>query len=257
MTQKTEIITLPKFADAPFLYQSTLLTSPDAFTIARLEPEHLPEIIALHKQAIAALKDDEKAFMLLKEDSFFKNHFNRAAGNAILGIICKDALIGEAIILHPSETDPDTGMTDMPVVGKPDNVTVLQAVTVLPDYRKNGLMHQMVHAWLNHALVEKKHHALAEVEVHNVSSWSAFLNEGLQITGIGVDPDDGALLYNLHETLPEIMKKRLSQSFNHVAENSTTCAINDFETQKTMLNDGYVISGWKKEAKEFILSPKP
>lgn len=257
MTQNTDTtITALKFAGAPFLYQNTLLTTPDTFAIARLEPKHLPEIISLHQQAIAALKDDEKAFMLLKKDSFFKNHFNRAKGNSVLGIICKDVLIGEAIVLHPSDSHPDTGMTDMAPVGKPDSITVLQAVTVLPDYRKNGLMHQMVHAWLNDALMQKKHHALAEVEVHNVSSWSAFLNEGLQIASIGVDPDDGALLYNLHETLPEIMKKRLSQAFNQAAENSTTCPVNDFETQQAMLKDGYVISGWKKEAKEFILTPK-
>ena len=257
MTQNTNTVTAPQFASAQTLYQGSLLTAPDDYAIARLQPEHLPAIIDLHKQAIAALKNDEKAFMLLKEDSFFRNHFNRAAGNAVLGIICKDQLIGEAIILHPTETAPDTGMTDMPAVGKADSVTVLQAVTVLPDYRKNGLMHQMVHVWLNHAWNEKKHHALAEVEVHNISSWSAFLNEGLQITGIGVDPDDGALLYNMHETLPEIMKKRLTQTFNQEAANTITCPIDDFHQQQDRLDHGFIISGWKSASREFILSPRP
>lgn len=243
------------FHTAPTLYKNTLLTSAEIFSIARLGPEHLAHIIALHQQAIAALKEDEKAFMLPKSPDYFKDHFSRAGGNTILGIVCNDRLIGEAIILHPSECHPQTGMTDMPSVGDPATVTVLQGVTVLPEYRRNGLMHQMVHSWLNHALQENKHHALAEVEVHNISSWSAFLNEGLHITGIGRDPDDGALLYNLHETLPGIMKKRLSEQFNTAASNSLFCAISDFETQQKMLGDGYVISGWQKDRKEFILTP--
>ena len=245
----------PAFKNAQILYKNTLLTSADDFSIALLGQEYLPQIIALHQQAIAALKDEEKAFMLPKGPDFFKDHFNRAGGNAVLGIISKDRLIGEAIILNPSDLHPQTGMTDMKPVGAPATVTVLQGVTVLPEYRRNGLMHQMVHSWLNHAIQENKRHALAEVEVHNISSWSAFLNEGLQITGIGRDPDDGALLYNLHETLPGIMTKRLSHQFNHAASNSTTCAIGDFKTQQKMLEDGYAISGWKKERKEFILTP--
>ncbi len=244
------------FNDAPLLYQSRLITTPDHFTIAQLDKRHLPEIIALHREAIASLKDSEKAFMLLKKPSFFRSHFDRANGNTVLGIVSGNKLIGEAIVLHPSNDHPSTGMVDMPPVGEPGSVTVIQGVTVLPAYRKNGLMHQMVHAWLNHALISGKKHALAEVEVHNISSWSAFLNEGLQITSIGRDPDDGALLYNLHETIPEIMKKRLSESFNHAAANSTTCAIDDIKTQQDMLKNGYVISGWKKESKEFILTPK-
>lgn len=244
------------FDGIPLLYQSRLMTTPDHFTIAQLDKRHLPDIIALHRAAIASLKDSEKAFMLLKKPSFFRNHFKRANGNTVLGIITGNKLIGEAIVLHPSNDHPSTGMVDMAPVDEPNSITVLQGVTVLPAYRKNGLMHQMVHAWLNHALLAKKQHALAEVEVHNISSWSAFLNEGLQITSIGRDPDDGALLYNLHETVPEIMKKRLSESFNHAAANSTTCAIDDIKMQQDMLKNGYVISGWKKESKEFILTPK-
>lgn len=245
-----------KFNDTPLLYQSQLVTSPDHFTIAQLDKRHLPEIVALHREAIASLKDSEKAFMLLKKPAFFRHHFERANGNTVLGIITGNKLIGEAIVLHPSNDHPSTGMVDMALVGDPGSVTVLQGVTVLPAYRKNGLMHQMVHAWLNHALLDKKQHALAEVEVHNISSWSAFLNEGLQITSIGRDPDDGVLLYNLHETIPEIMKKRLSGIFNHAAANSTTCAIDDIKTQQDRLKNGYVISGWKKETREFILTPK-
>ncbi|MGZ9096725.1 MAG: GNAT family N-acetyltransferase [Micavibrio sp.] len=245
-----------KFNGTPLLYQSQLVTSPDHFTIAQLDKRHLPDIVALHREAIASLKDSEKAFMLLKKPAFFKQHFERANGNTVLGIITGNQLIGEAIVLHPSNNHPSTGMVDMAPVGAPGSITVLQGVTVLPSYRKNGLMHQMVHAWLNHALLAKKHHALAEVEVHNISSWSAFLNEGLQITGIGCDPEDGALLYNLHETIPEIMKKRLRESFNHAAANSTTCPIDDIKTQQDMLKNGYVISGWKKDSREFILTPR-
>lgn len=243
------------FQNMPAIYQNTLLTSADQFTITQLRPEHLPQIVALHQHAVAALKDDEKAFMLLKDESFFRDHFNRAAGNTILGIICNDRLIGEAIVLHPTDAHPQSGMTDMDNVGHPNTLTVLQGVTVLPEYRRNGLMHQMVHTWLSHAYDQNKHHALAEVEVHNIASWSAFLKEGLQITSIGQDPDDGALLYNLHETLPNIMMKRLRHEFNHVAADSTACSIHDLNTQREKLADGYVISGWRKNTQEFILTP--
>lgn len=244
------------FNNATLVYQGQMLTTAASFSIVKLDQGFIPEIYGLHLKSIAALKDDEKAFLLEKPKSFFENHFSNAAGNTVLGIVCNDNLIGQSIILNPNAAHPDTGMTDMAPVGAPETITVLQGVSVLPEYRNNKLMHQMVHAWLNDAMTTGKHHALAEVEVHNIGSWSAFLNEGMQITSIGVDPDDGALLYNVHETLPEILKKRLTNSFNKAAENSTICPINDFKTQQDMLANGHVISGWKKDTKEFILTPK-
>ncbi len=257
MSQNTQKVTAQQaFSTAAILHYGQMLTTAEPFMIQALDQSHLPEIYNLHLESIATLKDEEKAFLLQKPKSFFESHFSKAKGNTVLGIVCNDNLIGQSIILNPNAAHPDIGMTDMTPIGAPETITVLQGVSVLPQYRNNKLMHQMVHAWLNHGLSEGKEHALAEVEVHNIGSWSAFLNEGLQITSIGVDPDDGALLYNMHETLPEILKKRLSNSFNKAAENSTTCPIDDFKTQQDLLANGHVISGWKKDTKEFILTPK-
>lgn len=256
MSQTIETTTQQAFTNAATLHNGHMITTAQPFTIKALGKDYVPQIYTLHLESIAALTGDEKSFLLEKPKSFFEGHFSKAKDNIVLGIVCNDNLIGQSIILNPSTTHPGTGMTAMAPVGAPDTISVLQGVSVLPEFRNNKLMHQMVHAWLNHALLQNKQHALAEVEVHNIGSWSAFLNEGMQITSIGVDPDDGALLYNMHETLPEIMKKRLSLSFNHAAENSTLCAIDDYKTQIDMLKNGHVISGWKKETKQFILTPQ-
>jgi hypothetical protein len=146
-------------------------------------------------------------------------------------------------------------MTDMKPVASPDQITVLQGVSVMSAFRQNKLMHYMVDAWLKNAFHQGKAHALAEVEVHNIASWSVFLSQGLKITGIGKDPDDGALLYNLHGGIPDIVGGK--SSFNHASAPMATCPMDDFKKQQDMLDNGYVISGWQKASREFILTPNP
>ncbi|WP_435641638.1 GNAT family N-acetyltransferase [Micavibrio aeruginosavorus] len=242
------------FNDCPVLYKGTLRDH-SVYSVVKLDKSHLSDIIGLHNKAIQMLTEAEKAFMLPKPASFFVDHFNRNHGNTVVGVVHKGKLIGEAIVLNPSIDHPKTGMVDMPPVGAADDITLLQGVTVLPTYRNNGLMHSMVKAWLNHGIQANKGHALAEVDVNNIASWATFLDQGMEIPSIGVDPSDGTVVYNLHETLPNIQKKRLTQAFNEVADGCKTCPMHDIETQKSMLDQGYVISGWKKATKEMILRP--
>lgn len=242
------------FNDCAVLHEGTMRDG-SAYNVIQLDRTHLSDIIALHNKAIQMLSAEEKAFMLPKPASFFVDHFNRNHGNTVLGVLHNGKLVGESIVLNPSIEHPKTGMVDMAPVGAPDSITLIQGVTVLPSYRNNGLMHGMVKAWLNYGVKADKGHALAEVDVNNIASWATFLDHGMEIPSIGVDPSDGTVVYNVHETIPNIEKKRLTQAFNAVAPGCKTCPIHDIETQKFMLDQGYVISGWKKSDKEMILRP--
>ena len=229
----------------------------EEFILVKLDQQHLPQIIALHDQTIASLDEKEKAFMVQKPPSFFRDHFNKASGNMVIGILNNNQLIAESIILCPSQDHPETGMVDMAPVAPPEHITILQGVAVLPEYRKNRLMHQMVNAWLNNSIGQGRPHALAEVEVSNIASWKTFLDLGLEITGIGEDPDDGALVYNMHGVIPEIQRRTVAQDFNNMAEDSILCCVDDIKKQRSLLESGYVINGYQKATREMILNPRP
>ena len=128
------------------LGHAAMITTGESLLIVSLDQIHLPQIINLHDQTIAQLQPHEKAFMLHKPPSFFRDHFNKASGNTVIGVLKGEQLIAESIILCPSPTHPDSGMTDMKPVASPDQITVLQGVSVMSTFRQNKLMHHMVDA---------------------------------------------------------------------------------------------------------------
>lgn len=227
------------------------------FDILQLAQTDLKKITGLHNFVFNSLSEDEKSFLLQKKSDYFRKLFNKTSTGIILGVMKEDgALIAKSIAIYPTRLKPISGMTDMTDHPRPEHSTVLQGVTVHPHYRGNYLMHHMVHAWINHAQGMSRKHLLAEVEVRNKASWSVFLDEGLEITSIGQDPDDGAILYNLQGNMADVLRKRSSVPFNPAAQGLILCAPDDIDAQKALLASGHVISGWSKAHNKMIVTPK-
>lgn len=238
------------------LYSGSLKTTNQPYDILQLDKSHLGQIINLHKTVLNALPDDEKPFLLPKSPEYFAKLFNKVSPHKVIGIVQGGQLIAKSIAVYPTKTKPDSGMTAMPDEPASTTVSVLQGVTVLPQYRGNRLMHEMVHAWINHSHMARRKNVLSEVEVRNIASWSVFLDEGMEITSIGQDPDDGAWLYNMQGNIRQVMKGRLSDHFKAASENAILCPVEDLQRQKDLLARGYAISAYKKGSREMILTPR-
>jgi hypothetical protein len=195
-----------------------------------------------------------QGIVLRKSESYFAAHFNMGDGNAFLGVISEGRLVAQAMILHPTAAEPETGMVDMAPVGPPQAVSVLQAVAVLPECRGAGLMNRLVAQWLEHAAAYGRDHVLAEIEVRNTASWAAFLTAGLNLQSIGRDPADGTLVYNAHEHVATARTKKLTNVFNDAA--TIACPASDIARQQELMKDGYVAAGWDR-AQKLLAMRKP
>jgi ribosomal protein S18 acetylase RimI-like enzyme len=222
--------------------------------VALLGTDYAQAISDMHNQTIATLADNEKTYMLDKSLDYFAKHLNRGEGNAILGILDGDKVIAQSMILHPTSDNMNTNMTDMPNEPDPLMSSVMQAVSVDSTYRGQKLMEIMIDHWVDHAQTHGRTHLLAEVQVENVASYANFLKRGMNIVSIGQDPDDGVNLYNAHETVANMKTKRLTDVFNfHANKPMIKTPIQDLETQKTMLNEGFIITARDKANNSLII----
>ncbi len=232
------------------LAQGVLPAGGAPYVIALLNEDHIDQIMCLQDRVTAALTAGEKSFFLKKPRSFFAAHFKASHDNVVLGIITGGHLVAQSIVRCPTAEYPDTGMVDMPPVGAPETVTVFQGVAVLPSYRGNDLMQKMARVWLDMAAQKGKQHALAEIEIRNVASWHSLLKEGLSITGMGVDPDDGALVYNAHGRFDASKRCQMTPEFNR--NSAKLCAHDDIAEQKNLFRAGYRCVAYDKTAGQMI-----
>ncbi len=215
----------------------TLKKTGAPYAIMTLSPSDIPKILKLQDEVFDSLTADEQNFLLRKDKSFFENHF--AHGNIVLGIVSDGKLVAQSVILHPTSAHPKSGMTDMALDAKPEEVTVLQGVIVHPDYRGNKLMTFMVDEWLALANQQGRKHALAEVTTENFFSWSVFMKEGLGIHSLGCDKSDGTDLYNMYAEVAPLMEKRLTGAFNSAAA-VVNVPLLDLGSQKTLTEAGFL-----------------
>lgn len=207
-------------------------------TLVSLSPEHIDQILSLQDEVFGALSEDERAFLVKKNRAFFEAHFSH--GNIVLGIVHDGHLVAQSVIVNPTTQHPKTGMVDMALTAKPEQITVLQGISVHPDYRGNRLMTVMVDAWLAEARRQNRTEALAEVAVGNHYSWSVFMKEGLRIDSLGIDPADGTQVYNVTANVTSLSKQRLKRTFNRkAARHGVTCPKDDLKRQRELLAEGY------------------
>jgi N-acetylglutamate synthase-like GNAT family acetyltransferase len=216
----------------------TLKKNGGQYALVSLSAGNIDAILALQDVIFDSLSAKEQSFLLRKSREFFEKHF--AEGNIVLGVVHNGQLVAQSVIVHPTAQNPRTGMVDMVLEAKPEEVTIIQGVVVHPAYQGNRLMTEMVDAWLAIAEKQGRTHAIAEVAVGNYFSWSIFLKEGLHIHSLGVDPADGTQLYNIHARVAPLVKKRLKPDFNKAsAKGSVKCHHADIEAQKKLLSSGH------------------
>lgn len=228
--------------------------SGDVYEVHLLGKHDIPDILNLQQKIFNDLPEEQKSFILPKTEEFFEKHFSRGH-NQMLGIYVDGKLIAQSIILNPTEEHPETGMVDMKDVDSPDKVSIIEGVLVDADYRGNHLMEKMVQYWIDYTDSIGREHVIAEIAVDNPYSWGVFLDKGLTLHSMGVDPDDGTELYNAHETVENIKDKNISGHFNYYAEKKLkTCDAQDLDQQKQLMQDGYIGTSYNRQTKKIIMA---
>jgi hypothetical protein len=242
-----------KLKQADIIGQGKLKKSGETFEIAFLNKKHFNEVSDFHNHIASGLNENEKEFFLEKPAAFFNDFFNQSKENKAISVIFNGTIIAQSLSVNPSYKHPKTGMVDMKPCGRPSETTILQGVGVLPSFQGNGLMQAITKSWLMNAKAQGKKHALAEVEVRNIASWSSFLKEGLSIHSLGVDPMDGAILYNLHENIDQAINKPVSPLFNKSSRGEIfVCHPGNLEKQQDLLNVGYKGIAYNKKNERII-----
>ena len=217
--------------DIETLETGRLKKTGEEYSLVLLSGKNIDQILSLEDIAFASLSPEEEAYLLKKDRDFFKQHF--AAGNAMLGVVHNGKLIAQSVIINPTPAYPKIGM-EMPLNVPVGTLTILQGVIVDPAFQGNNLMGVMTDAWLAMSAKNGRTEALAEVMPGNLYSWSVFLQKGMHIESISVNPIDNVEVYNIHGHLPS-----LSKVFNGSAAKSKICPRNDLAAQKKLIADGY------------------
>ena len=181
------------------IFHGEKLDDPIDYHVVELTKEDIQLMLIFQQVIVDHLKDDEQSYFLEKSKGFLTEHFNK--GSKAIGFVCNGAIVGQALIVNPTQEHPKTGMTDMEEVGAPESISVIQGVGVHPLARGMNIGDKLIKAWMDVSLNDNRHNVIAETEQNNVYSWRLFVNNGLAIVSESVDPSDGAKLYNHHKVL--------------------------------------------------------
>ena len=145
---------------------------------------------------------------------------------------------------------PDTGMVDMKLPDQPEQLSILQAVSIHHDFRGYGLMNKLVSSWVRESLNDNRKYLLAEIETGNIASWKSFLTGGLNIVSMGRDPSDGTVVYNACEKSAIAAKRQLTPEFNRASKMpEIACPLEKISEQKNLFQKGYQAVGYNSERK--------
>ncbi len=215
------------------------------YTIELTGKEHLGDFLSVHEDVRGALAPDQKGFLLPKERELLERHLLRGGGNAIMAVRSGGRQIAQAIIVHPEKDHHDYSiMRPRYPVAAPEKITFMQAASVHPDVRGQGLLLRMIEAWMAHAARHGRTQALAEVKVKNMPSLSVFLRAGMHIDSITLDPVRNDDVYNFTGTVGMIAPGRITGRGVGIPVD-----IDDIEGQRLMLSSGYIGVGRQQDGK--------
>lgn len=145
-------------------------------TLIRLEPSHLPAIIALHRKVIADLPPGDVA---AETDQFFDDHIDRCG--QIFGVFEKDRLMAYCVLGLPGKSDPNFGLDhDIPPdqLGK---VAHIDGVAVAAEWQGQGWQRKMVQHRIDVAQKHGRTIMLSTVAPTNFASLISTVSTGLAI----------------------------------------------------------------------------
>jgi N-acetylglutamate synthase-like GNAT family acetyltransferase len=161
-----------------------------------LQPEHLPDVLALQDATREALPDDQKMFVLPQKPDYFEKFLTRKNG-CMVGIrtdgtlIAQMAVMGSLTLEEAIERNACTRnhvpyhhaeMTDL--------ICVAKSMAVHPQWRGNELSQHMLNTVLDMPSVRAVDHVFAQMSASNVRSWELFMQRGFGIVASAIDPID-------------------------------------------------------------------
>jgi hypothetical protein len=230
-----------------------LATEKKECSIGYLNASNTKTAHSFHAHINSSLSTTESNFFLEKDYSYFQDHLSPDTEGEIIGAIVDGKLVAQAIIHNPEPKKPDTGMVDLQRSFNALDCTVIQGIGVLPEVRGNQLAERIAQAWLKDAHRKGKVHALAEIEIRNIASWNSLIKGGLDLIEIGIDPEDGSVLYNAHALVKDAIQKPLKTEFNHHAQKDLIfCQHTDMAQQEILFGKSYKGIAFDKKTKSII-----
>lgn len=215
----------------------TLPKSGEEYVLVLQTPANIDQIAAFHAEVFNTLTEDEKHFLIQRDEGYFERHFEN--GNVVLDVLHNGKIIAQSLMTVPTQENPATGMIDVKLPAAIDKIAILNGSVVHPDYRGQRLQAILTEARLELAQQLGRTHILSEVAVGNQFSWSTLLKEGMKIHSIGQDTHDNAHVYNMHLDM-EAQKGKLKAGFNASARKKfIPCSQFNIEAQQILLSLGY------------------
>lgn len=228
--------------------------------IKKLTINDLDKMIALQKRINDNLAEDEKHFILPKS----RKEFTKALTSDsyfIAGIFDQDNLIAQSTLVLPKDNEKRE-MSEFAGEYKNSDIAIYKTIMVDsdPKYRHHGFMKKMLEYFEAAKEVKARKIAIIQIAVDNPASWISAMKNGMQITKVGLDPEDNAQVLYLQKKLE---KKQSESSFENYNYGYNLKFGDDIHktapilfNKMCKLSETMVGSKWCKETKSIIWEQK-
>ncbi len=198
-------------------------------TLTRLDPSHLPAIIALHHRVIADLPPGNAA---TETDQFFADHLD--ACGQIFGVFDDDRLMAYCVLGLPRDGDPNFGTDHHLLPDLLGQVAHIDGVAVDPKWRGQGWQRKMVVYRIEMARKFGRTIALSTVAPTNFPSLISTVSTGLAIHGL-IAKFGGNRFLLRRDIGPDQDAKSA-----RAPDTAIWCASDDLTTCRKLLDDGFI-----------------
>jgi len=217
--------------------------------------QDLPAIITLQGKILEALPPHQKDFVVHRSEEDFKKLLTQPSG--LYGCFDGDKLIAQMAYDLPlgrhAGTYPEFKST---VPAK--KLIVFEAILVDPAYRGHGLMQRML-AKVGDMLHEQnpeRTYAIMQIASANLASWKSALHDGMNITKVAKDPQDGTPCFYLEKNMKFSKTSMATPTFYVNLENYPPQSPLFFQYMRTLYKHGYIGTGYDKKLNGITLMKK-
>lgn len=224
--------------------------------IKKLTIEDLDKMVTLQKKINDSLADDEKHFILPKSrKEFFRTLTN--SNYHVAGIFDGEELVGQATVGLPQDGEK----RDLSEYGdqyKNSEIAIYKTIIVNPEYRKHGFMKKMLEYFESGILSKERKVALIQIAVDNPASWINAMRHGMEITKVGLDPEDNAKVLYLEKNI----NGKLNTNITYEKGYKFKLGENIHKNAPILFNKMYMLSKtmagreWDKETNSIVWYPK-
>lgn len=176
--------------------------------LKKLNITDLKNLIDLQDKIIADLKPDEQHFILHRTASDFLKALDNES-TYVFGLYDGDRLVSQSILSLPKDNEKRE-LDEFASELKNSEIAIYKAVLVDPEYRGHGLMKKMLKIREETAQMNGRHTAITQIAADNPASWVNAMQYGMQITKVGLDPEDDAKVIYLQKRLDGKVDPRLN-----------------------------------------------